>query len=151
MDVAYISAMSALVGSVVGGLSSSGTAWLAHRAQAREGLVAREMALRQDLYRDFIVAASKAYGDALTSSEPQLADLVSLYAMVSRMRVFSSQNTTQSADKVMRSIMDTYFSPNKSVRELRDMLKDGSRADMDALRDFSEIAREELHEDSRRT
>ncbi len=142
MDVAYVSAMAALVGSVVGGLTSSGTTWLSQRAQARAGQMAHEMELREDLYRDFIIAASKAYGDALLNSEPQLAELVSLHAMISRMRIVSPPRTIACADKIMLTIIDTYFSPNQSVRELRDLIKVG--AGIDPLRDFSEVAREEM-------
>ena len=69
MNVAYISALSALAGSVVGGLTSGFTTWLSQRAQARAGQLDREMSRREDLYKDFIVAASKAYGDALMSNE----------------------------------------------------------------------------------
>jgi hypothetical protein len=144
MDVAYISALSALGGSVIGGLTSSCTSWVTQRAQARAGQLAREMSRREDLYRDFIVAASKAYGEAVTSSEPQIADLVSLYAMVSRMRVLSTPRTTACADKIMLIIIDTYFSPNKSTRELRDLFKAGAGAGIDPLKEFSEAAREEL-------
>jgi hypothetical protein len=142
MDVAYVSAMAALVGSVVGGLTSSGTTWLSQRAQARAGQMAHEMELREDLYRDFIIAASKAYGDALLNSEPQIAELVSLYAMISRMRIVSLPHTIACADKIMLTIIDTYFSPNQSVRELRDLIRVG--AGIDPLRDFSEVAREEM-------
>ena len=142
MDVAYVSAMAALVGSVVGGLTSTGTTWLSQRAQARAGQMAHEMELREDLYRDFIIAASKAYGDALLNSEPQLAELVSLHAMISRMRIVSLPGTIACADKIMLTIIDTYFSPNQSVRELRELIKVG--AGIDPLRDFSEVAREEL-------
>jgi hypothetical protein len=142
MDVAYVSAMAALVGSVVGGLTSSGTTWLSQRAQARAGQMAHEMELREDLYRDFIIAASKAYGDALLNSEPQIAELVSLYAMISRMRIVSLPHTIACADKIMLTIIDTYFSPNQSMRELRDLIRVG--AGIDPLRDFSEVAREEM-------
>jgi hypothetical protein len=142
MDVAYVSAMAALVGSVVGALTSSGTTWLSQRAQARAGQMAHEMELREDLYRDFIIAASKAYGDALLSSEPQIAELVSLHAMISRMRIVSLPRTIACADKIVLTIIDTYFSPNQSVRELRDLIKVG--AGIDPLRDFSEVAREEM-------
>jgi hypothetical protein len=142
MDVAYVSAMAALVGSVVGGLTSTGTTWLSQRAQARAGQMAHEMELREDLYRDFIIAASKAYGDALLNSEPQIAELVSLHAMISRMRIVSLPGTIACADKIMLRIIDTYFSPNQSVRELRELIKVG--AGIDPLRDFSEVAREEL-------
>ena len=142
MDIAYISALSALAGSAVGGFTSTATTWLTQRAQARAGQLAHEFSRREDLYRDFIMAASKAYGDALVSSEPQLPELVALYAMISRMRVLSTPRTVACADKIMLAIIDTYFSPNHSVRELRDLIKSG--AGIDPLKDFSEAARQEV-------
>jgi hypothetical protein len=142
MEIAYISALSALAGSAVGGFSSTVTTWISQRAQARTAQVAHEIARRQDLYRDFITAASKTYGDALVSSEPQLADLVALYSMISRMRVLSEPRTVACADKIIRTTIDTYFSPNRSVRELTDLIKVGSG--IDPLREFSEAARDEI-------
>jgi hypothetical protein len=142
MDVAYVSALSALAGSVVGGFTSTVTTWLTQRAQARAGRLAQQITRREDLYRDFIIAASKTYGDALVSSEPQLPELVALYALISRMRVESAPRTVACADKIMRTIIDTFFSPNHSVTELGDLIKAG--AGIDPLKDFSEAAREEL-------
>jgi hypothetical protein len=43
MDIAYLSTLSALAGSVVGGLTSGVATWLSQRAQARESELAREM------------------------------------------------------------------------------------------------------------
>ena len=142
MDVAYISALSALAGSVVGGFTSTVTTWLTQRAQARAGQLAQEITRREELYRDFITEASKTYGDALMSSDPQLPELVGLYSLISRMRVLSEPRTVECADKLMLTIIDTYFSPNRSVRELRDLIKAG--AGIDPLKDFSEAAREEV-------
>ena len=142
MDVAYITALSALAGSVVGGLTTGITTWLSSRTQARAGLLTAELQYRQDLFRDFIVAASKSYGDALVNSEPQIHELVGLYAMVSRMRVLCAPETVASADQVMRVTIDTYFAPNRTVRELRDLIQTG--AAIDPLKDFSEAARQEL-------
>jgi hypothetical protein len=82
MDVAYVSAISALAGSVIGGLTSGYTTWLTQRSQARAGMVAHDLARREDLIRDFIVAASKMYGDAMVNSEPKMPEIVDLYAMV---------------------------------------------------------------------
>jgi hypothetical protein len=140
--VAYISALSALAGSVIGGLTSTLTTWMTQRTQARATHLALDITRRQDLYRDFIAAASKTYGDALVSSEPQLPNLVALYSMISRMRVLSETRIVLCADKVMGTIIDTYFSPNRSVRELRDLIKAG--AGIDPLKEFSEAAREEV-------
>ena len=143
MDVAYISALSALAGSAVGGFTSTVTTWLTQRAQARAGQLAHEIALREGLYRDFITAASKTYGDALVSSDPKLPELVSLYSMISQMRVVSESRTVACADKLMLTIINTYFSPNYSVRELGDLIKGGA-AGIDPLKEFSEAAREEV-------
>jgi hypothetical protein len=80
MDVAYISALSALAGSVVGGLTSGITTWMNQRAQSRAMQVAHAVSRREDLYRDFIIAASKAYGEAIVSNEPQIQEIIALYA-----------------------------------------------------------------------
>ena len=69
MDVGYISALSALAGSVVGGLTSGITGWLNQRSVARAGHMAQELSRRQELYRIFIVAASKAYAEALVVND----------------------------------------------------------------------------------
>jgi hypothetical protein len=143
MDVAYISGLSARAGSAVGLFSSTVTTWLTQRSQARAGQLAHEITRREDLYRDFITAASEAYGDALVNSEPQLPELIGLYSMISRMRVLSAPRVIACADKIMLTIIDTYFSPNRSVRELRDLIKAGA-AGIDPLREFSEAAREEV-------
>src|ERR1700733_6688234 len=101
MDVAYISALSALAGSVIGGLTSGITNWLNQRSLAKAGLLAQELSRRQDLYKDFIVAASKAYGEALVVNEPKIEELIALYAMISRMRAMSSSNIVARAERVL--------------------------------------------------
>jgi hypothetical protein len=42
----------------------------------------------------------------------------------------------------VEATVDTYFAPNKTIRELRELIKSG--AGTDPLKDFSEAAREEL-------
>jgi hypothetical protein len=143
-DVAYISALSALAGSVFGGFASGFSTWLNRHAEAKAAWLSRDISRRQDLYRDFIVAASKAYGEAIVTDQPQIQELVDLYALVSRMRVLSRPKTIECADKVLRTTIDTYFLPNKTFAELNDTLKNG--AGIDPLKEFSEAAREELQD-----
>ncbi len=142
MDVATLTALSALAGSVIGGLTTGLTTWINQRAQAKAGQLAHEMARRDELCREFIIAASKVYGDALVSSDPQIQELVNLYAMISRMRVMSAPRTIACADAIMRATLDTYFAPNKTLRDLQELMKSGTG--IDPLKDFSEAARQEL-------
>jgi hypothetical protein len=140
MDIAYISALAALAGSVVGGLTSGFTTWLNQRFQVRAGQIAEELSRRHELYKDFIIAASKAYAEALMVSEPKIEELISLYAMISRMRAISSPNIVACAEKVLLETTGTYFEHNRTVPELRELIKSGGA---DPLKDFAEAVREE--------
>ena len=142
MDAAYLSALSALAGSVVGGLTTGLTTWLSQREQARAGQLAHNLSRREELFKDFIVAASKAYGEALMTDKPQIQELIALYAMISRMRILCSARTVAFAEKIMRATTDAYAAPNKTIPELHEMMKSG--AGIDPLKDFAEAARDEL-------
>lgn len=143
MDSAYISALAALAGSIIGGLTSALTTWLNQRAQVKAGQRAEQLKRLEDLFADFIIAASKTYGEALVSSDPKIEEIVALYTMISRMRVLCSARTVTCAEKVMDATVDTFFSQNKTLRELHELIKSG--AGIDPLRDFADAAREELH------
>jgi hypothetical protein len=127
---------------VVGGLTTGFTTWMSGRSQARAGHLVADLARRQDLFREFIVAVSKTYAEALVSAEPNIQEAVALWAMVSRMRVLCAPDTTASAERVMRQTMDTFFAPPKTHLELHDLIKNG--VEIDPLQEFSEAAREEL-------
>ena len=83
------------------------------------------------------------YGDAIVNTEPKMPEIVDLYAMVSRMCVNAMPRSVMSAEKVMDSIIETYFAPNRTVADLREIMRTGKG--VDPLKDFSEAAREELH------
>jgi hypothetical protein len=142
MDMAYVSALSALAGSVVGGVTTGMTAWFAGRAQARAARVDHQLMRRQDLYKEFIAAASNVYGEALVSSEPQLQELVALYGMIGRMRVLCAPRTVAAAERIMVATIEAFHAPNKTMIEVRDLIRSGTA--LDPLREFSEAARQEL-------
>jgi hypothetical protein len=141
MDQAYVSALAALAGSVIGGLTSLATTWLAQHAQFRAQRVEHDLGKREDLYRDFIQEAAKLYADAFEHDKADFAKLVTLYALIGRMRTRSSQKIVDSADRVARVIVETYLAPNRSFRDLPALLEDHS---MDPLLEFSNACREEL-------
>ena len=148
MNPAYISALAALAGSIIGGLTSLATSWLAQRAQARAGELTRNRRRRERLYRTFIEEASRLYIDALGREESeafeQTAGLVKIYAVVSRMRVLSSPEVIEAAENIMRKIADTYAAPKKTFPELREMLYQEHQDTFDPLREFSEACRAEF-------
>ena len=146
MDVAYVSALSALGGSIVGGLISSTTTWLSQRAQVRAGRLEHELSRREQLYKDFIISASKAYGDAMVRNEPEISVIVDLYAMVSIMRIVSAPRTLACAESVMHDTAQTYFEPNITALELHQQVKEGK--EIDPLKEFSEAARAASHPDA---
>jgi hypothetical protein len=65
MDASIISALAALTGAAVGGLTSGVANWINHRSQLRAQWLNHERNRRQILYKDFIEEASKCYIDAL--------------------------------------------------------------------------------------
>jgi hypothetical protein len=63
-----------------------------------------------------------------------ISKLVRLYAMINMMRVISSRNTVECADKVGRMIVNTYLAPEKTLPELHDMVNRGDRCVADLQR-----------------
>jgi hypothetical protein len=143
MDASIISALAALTGTTVGGLTSVAANWLNNRLQIRAEWLRHEKNRRQMLYRDFIEEATKCYIQALQHDEPDVPDLVNLYAKLGRMRVLSSEPVVHSAESIARKILDTYLEPDKTFVELRDMANNGT---IDVLSEFSATCREELED-----
>ena len=114
MDAALLSALAALAGSVVGGLTAGFTSWVNQRAQTKAGLLTHALSRREELFKDFMIVASRSYGEALMSSTPQLQELVELYGMISRMRVLCWPYTVACAEKVMAETVAAYAVPNRT-------------------------------------
>ena len=143
MNPSVISALAALAGTAVGGLTSVLANWLSHRIQVRAQWLQHEKSQRQILYRDFIEEASKCYIDALQHGEADIAGLVGLYAKLGRMRVLSSKPVVHSAEGIVRTILDAYLQPDKTFVELRDMAIQGT---IDLWHDFARACREEFED-----
>ncbi len=143
MDASIITALAALTGAAVGGLTSGIANWLNHRSQLRAEWLLHEKGRRQILYRDFIEEASKCYIHALQHGEADIPGLIGLYAKLSRMRALSSKPVVDCAEDVARKILDTYLEPDKSFVELREMAIDGA---IDPLQGFSDACRDEFEE-----
>jgi len=141
MDVSIISALAALTGAAVGGLTSGVATWLNHRSQVRVEWTLHEKSRRQILYRDFIEEASKCYIDALQHDKADIPGLIGVYAKLSAMRGYLQRRWCGVLKN--RKILDTYLEPDKSFVELRDMAIEGT---IDLLRGFSDACRDEFEE-----
>jgi hypothetical protein len=141
MNIGYVTAIAALAGAALGGLTSFATSWTTLQAQTKAQRLADSRSRRQEVYKQFIEEASRAYGDALVHDKLEISGLVGIYALISRMRVLSTIKVIESAGSIARLITDTYFQPNKTFAELHTMMHDGG---VDPLRDFSEVCRNEL-------
>jgi hypothetical protein len=140
MDNAYMSAISALAGSAIGGFATIATTWLTHHAQTRAQRFAEATARQERLYGEFIDEAAKLVTDALTHELDDPSKIVRLYALVGKLRLFASANVISQAEEVMRRIIQTYDLPNRDFRNPENRRQQSS----DVLRAFSEACRKDL-------
>ena len=140
-SAAYLSAVAALVGTFVGGMTSIATSWLGQQRQINEQRRARQKAEMHALYRLFIQDASKLYIDALEHDTTEIPKLIDIYATLNRMRVLSSPTVIAEADNALRMIIETYAKENRTFSVVRQSINHGFP---DPLRAFSEACREEL-------
>src|SRR5437899_12335206 len=107
MDAAYISALAALAGTAIGGLTSFVTSWMTQHAQTRAQRLAAEREKREILFGRFLEEAAKLYTDALHNKRDDPTAMISIYALVNRLRLISSPRLVDSADTLARIIMGT--------------------------------------------
>jgi hypothetical protein len=141
MEAAYISALAALAGTAIGGLTSFATSWTTQKAQARAQRLAAERDAQAALFGRFLEEAAKLYSDALQSRQDDMTRLIGIYALTNQIRLISSAQVVEAADTVCRIIIDTYLAPNITMEEMRANWTDRH---VDPLRDFSEACRQEL-------
>ncbi len=109
-----ITALAAIAGSLVGALGSAVGTWITARHQDRRDLLGKQIARREALYSDFIG--------------------------VSRIRLSSSEPVLQTAEKVIKTIVNTYPQPNLTADQIESRAVNGQ----DPLRQFSDTCRTEL-------
>src|SRR4029077_5671459 len=107
MDSATISALAALSGAAIGGVTSFGTSWLSQQTQAKVRARAHKLSQREELYKHFIEKASKAYADSLArqaANVEEITQLVDLYALGQHDAGDSSTPIVESASHVVDAL-----------------------------------------------
>ena len=141
MILAYLPAFAAFGGSAFGGLTTFAATLFTQRRKDSTRRRYQEKSRRQKLYKEFIEEASRLYADALVHDNSEISALVSLHALIGRMRILSSDAVIERAEAVARMIVDTYFAPNKTFPELRQLMASHAT---DPLKEFSLTCRKEL-------
>ena len=141
MDINSISALSGVLGSLVGGSATVATAWITQRTLTRRELNVADMRKREKLYAEFIGECARLLIDAFIHTLDDPEKLMPLYALTNRVRLTASQPVLAEAERLLKRITEQYFSRNLTVEEMRSLA--GSDA-ADPLREFGEACRAEL-------
>ena len=135
-----ITALAAIFGSFVGALGSATGTWITARHQDRRNLLGNQIARREALYSDFIGESARLLVDAMQHNANDLQKLLPVYALLSRIRLSSSDAVLQKAEQVVKAIVSTYPEPNLTAEQIQSQAVNGQNP----LRQFSESCRSEL-------
>ena len=141
MDTNLITAMSGVLGSLVGGSATVATAWITQKTLTRRELNVRDMRQREKLYGDFIGECAKLLIDAFTHALEDPEKLLPLYALTNRVRLTASQPVLAEAERLLKRITEQYFSRNLTVEDMRKL---AGSDEADPLKTFGEACRIEL-------
>jgi hypothetical protein len=140
MNAAIAAPLAAIAGSLVGALGSSFGTLISARHQDRRDLLGKQIVRREALYSDFISESVRLLADAMQQNTNDLQKLLPIYALISRIRLSSSQPVLHEAEQVINIIVSTYPQPNLTAEEIESRAINGE----DPLRKFSDICRSEL-------
>jgi hypothetical protein len=141
MDTTLITAMSGVLGSLVGGTVTFATTWVNQKTVGRRELLREEIKQREALYSEFIVECARLLMDSLAHGLDKPETLVPAYSLINRIRLCASKPVLVEAENLARYITNQYFSHNMTLDEMR-RIADSEEAD--ALKPFGEACRAEL-------
>jgi hypothetical protein len=144
MESTVVTAMAAALGSLVGDTASIATTWITQRTQIVRANAEWKLRERESLYKEFITEASRLTIDALTNSMERPAQMMTLYGILSRIRLMSRQEVVRQGEACCRRIIELYGQPNLTTEQLRAAVVDNGIDEIDPLKEFSNACRKEL-------
>jgi hypothetical protein len=141
MNSTIVGALAALGGSSIGAMAPVLSSYMLQRSVAQRELSNREINLRETLYAEFIKEASRIYLISLTHVLDNLDDLVLLYSLVSRIRLFATEPVVAAAEGLVKRIVAHYGRPNLTVEQVRTAALSAAADPLDV---FSFACRKEL-------
>jgi len=144
IDPALLSPVSALLGALIGGVTSFVAAVYTQRRQDRLQRIALEVSKRETVYSDFVIHASNLLLHAYTHDDIVLSgDEQRLIGLINRMRFFASLDVVGTAEAALRAIVEISLKPRVELRQLAtEALSKG--LDPDPLLEFSRVCRADL-------
>ena len=149
MDNSAVTAMAALFGSLIGGLTTLATAWLSQRYTTRNQRLREEIAKRETLYGEYIDEASERMIDALGHELGDANQIVRMYGLFCRIQLVCSGPVLAAAEQLMKRTAEVYTMPNITLEDLMRGARE-SLAEGDPIVAFSRACRQELEELQRR-
>jgi hypothetical protein len=141
MDSAYLSALSALAGTMIGGVTTFLTSWTTQMAQARSARLSEERARRDQLYSKFLDETARLYSYAMSEDKINHKNLVNIFALRGRILLQSSSSIVEAADAIIKRLVSLYMTPNRSDD---DLLRDIENSSDDLMVAFAKVCRAEL-------
>jgi hypothetical protein len=144
LNSALLGPASALLGALIGGGTSLIATVYTQRSQDRLQRVAFEVTKRETVYADFVMNASNLLLNAYTRDEIELTgDAQRLVGLINRMRLFAPGDVVDTAESVMRAIVEIALKPRVELRQLATEALSKS-PDPDPLLAFSVVCRADL-------
>jgi len=143
MDSTLTSVLAALGGSVVGATSPVVSNFVLQRSQTQRELTNREIGQREELYSEFIRHGTSCYAKALSQSLENLDEVVAMYALVNRIRLFASRSVLEAAEAFVKKLVARYGEANMTIEQIKSVALEQHA---DPLNEFALKCRAELRE-----
>jgi hypothetical protein len=144
VDSTVVTAAAAALGSLVGASASIATTWITQRTQTIRANAEWKLRERESLYKEFITEASRLAIDALTHSLEGPDQIMTLYGVLSRIRLISGQEVVRQGEACCREIIELYGQPNLTIDQLRAVVSTNRVDELDPIKKFSNACRNEL-------
>ena len=144
IDPVLLSPVSALAGALMGGGASLVAAIYTQRFQNRLQRIAAEVTKREAVYADFVMNASHLLLSAHVRDDIALGgEEQHLVGLINRMRLFAPNEVLDSAEAVLKAIVNVMLRPRVELRQLAiEALTEGARPD--PVLPFSLVCRDDL-------
>jgi hypothetical protein len=141
MDSSILPALSAILGTTVGGLITFLTTFLNQRYSMRRDILAKDVANREQLYSEFLKEVGNLYFDSIhrtLDDADQQGSMITMYTLIGRIRMISTDAVLTSAEKVAQDIVECYKRPPMTFEEFQQLW-----GDSDPWHEFTNACRRE--------